>query len=101
MFKDKSKRYMTRAVAETIDIEIQRLLWDLIDEQKELELELDYLQVFELSIKEGKQHIVHRQEVPERVKEWTLALDFSLPVNSTIWCIDDGSNQTMLFPSDY
>lgn len=75
--------------------------WGLIDEQREHDLELDYLQVFELSIKEGKQHIIHRQEVPEREKECIITLEHTLPVNNTIWCIDDGSYQTMLFPSDY
>ena len=67
MFSDKYKRYMTRAVSEAIDIEIQKLLWDLIDKQKAHALELDYLQVFELSNKDGKQYVIHRQEIPERV----------------------------------
>lgn len=92
---------MTKAVAEIIDIEIQGLLWDLIDEQKKHDLELEYLQVFELSTREGKQHIIHRQEVPEREKECIITLEHALPVDRTICCIDDGSYQTMLFPSDY
>ena len=43
MFKTEN-RYMTRKVAEEIPLEINILLWNLIDE---LNVEKDYLQVFE------------------------------------------------------
>lgn len=101
MFDSKDKRYMTRAIAEEMHIEIQLLLWHFIDELKRQGLELDYLQVFELSVEDGKQIVVHRQEVPERKQKWSIALENARPITEKVWCIDDGQNQMMLFPSDY
>lgn len=92
---------MTRAIADSLHIEIQNLLWNLIDLERNHEKELDYLQVFDLENKRGQQHITHRQEMPERKSGWIISLDDALPVNNTVWCIDDGVYQTMLFPSDY
>lgn len=101
MFESKEKRYLTRAIAEELHIEIQLLLWHLIDQSKRQGLELDYLQVFELSVLDGKQMIVHRQEVPERRRKWSLPLENTKPINGKVWCIDDGENQMMLYPCDY
>ena|SRR5699024_1733461 len=101
MFSDKQKRYMTRMIAEVVHVEIQKILWDLIDEQRKNGLELDYLQVFELNAKDGEQYVVHRQEVPERSEKRVFQLKHTIPINQTIWCIDSDEYQMMLFPSDY
>ncbi|RDW21367.1 hypothetical protein CWR48_02885 [Oceanobacillus arenosus] len=101
MFESTGKRYMTRAIADELHIEIQLLLWHLIDELKSQGSKLDYLQVFELSVLDGKQMIVHRQEVPEREQKWSITLKSTNPITEKVWCIDDGKNQMMLFPSDY
>lgn len=101
MFNDKNKRYMTRTINETIQIEIQKILWNLIDEQRKEDVELDYLQVFELKVKDEKQHIIHRQEVPERRLEWVYQLQYTTPIERTIWCIDSESYQMMLLPNEY
>ena len=77
------------------------ILWGLIDEQQEEDLELDYLQVFELKVQQGKQYIIHRQEVPERKRERVYQLQYTNLIDQTIWCIDSESNQMMLLPSDY
>ena len=45
MFK-KENRYMTRNIVEEIPVEINILLWNLIDK---LNIEKDYLQIFELN----------------------------------------------------
>ena len=59
MFKTEN-RYMTRKVAEEIPLEINILLWNLIDE---LNVEKDYLQVFELnSIGEGIVEVIHSKK---------------------------------------
>ena len=46
-------------------LDIQLLLWAMIDKRKQAEIEVDYLQVFELSIisKDGVtvQKVIHRQ----------------------------------------
>ena len=101
MFKDKNKRYMTRTIDETVHAEIQMILWSLIDEQRKEDKELDYLQVFELKEKEGRQHIIHRQEVPERKREWVYTLQYTTPIDQTIWCIDSEEYQMMLLPNEY
>lgn len=101
MFANKEKRYMTRMIAEDVHVEIQKILWDLIDEQRKNDLELDYLQVFELIAMQGKQHVIHRQEVPERSVRRVFKLKYTTPINQTIWCIDSDEYQMMLFPSDY
>lgn len=62
MFKIKN-RYMTKKIVEEIPLEINILLWNLIDE---LNVEKDYLQVFELNpIGKGIVEMIHKQEVPE------------------------------------
>lgn len=101
MFNDKGKRYMTKTINETVHGEIQMILWGLIDEQREKDLELDYLQVFELKVQQGKQYIIHRQEVPERKREWVYQLKHTTPIERTVWCIDSDDYQMMLLPSDY
>ena len=43
---DKENRYITRGINEKIDLQLQILLWSLVDD---LKVEKDYLQVFKLS----------------------------------------------------
>ena len=92
---------MTRTIDETVHAEIQMILWRLIEEQGKQELELDYLQVLELKVTDGRQHIIHRKEVPERKREWIYTLQYTTPIDQTIWCIDNESNQMMLLPNEY
>ncbi|HLR42520.1 MAG TPA: DUF960 family protein [Pseudogracilibacillus sp.] len=101
MFNDKNKRYMTKTIDETVHAEIQMILWNLINEQRNEEKELDYLQVFELKMTDGRQRIVHRQEVPERKREWVYTLQYTTPIDQTIWCIDSEEYQMMLLPNEY
>ena len=102
MFEDKGKRYMTIRIAETLHIEIQLLLWNLIDDRVAKGEELDYLQVFELSMKNGKQWIVHRQEQQPAKQQWIVEFHHTKPITSIIWCMDNGvEGQMMMFPSDY
>ena len=91
-----SNRYMTKGIKEEIPLQIQIYLWNLIDNLPEPK---DYLQVFHLSDFEGKQKIIHKQEVPEYSAEYIL--DFSEPVNSKVYVIDDETHCTMLLASEY
>jgi len=92
---------MTKTIDETVHAEIQMILWNLINEQRNEEKELDYLQVFELKMTDGRQRIVHRQEVPERKREWVYTLQYTTPIDQTIWCIDSEEYQMMLLPNEY
>ena len=62
MFR-KENRYMTRAISELIPLEVNILLWDLIEK---LSIGKDYLQKFELnSVGRGIVEITHKQEISE------------------------------------
>jgi len=104
MFDNKNNRYMTKAIAAELHPEIALILWKLIDSKNKLNVEMDYLQVFELTVSNGKQAIVHRQEVPERKSFLIVPLTDAEPINSKVWCMDSGvesEGQMMLFPNDY
>jgi hypothetical protein len=98
------KRYATRGVALEVGLDIQRVVWSLIDERKKTG-KIDYLQIFELHTEtcNGKvvQKIIHRQEVPPMKDEY-IARDILEPSNIKIWVIDSGGLYcTMMFPKDY
>jgi hypothetical protein len=61
-------RYAIRGIATEIGLDIQLILWAIIDNRKEGGVEVGYLQVFEWSIarQEGAliQKLLHRQECP-------------------------------------
>lgn len=99
-----SQRYVTRGVNETVSPELQLTLWALVNEQVRSGLEMDYLQVFDLSIGDihGRkvQKVVHRQEQSVRSKV-TLLPGIRKPVTMTVWIIDSGDYATMLLPSEY
>lgn len=89
-------RYMTRGIEETIPLMTQLYIWDLIDEMPEPK---DYLQVFRLFSFEGKQKIVHEQEVPEYSAEYTFSC--KEVVTQKVYVIDDETHCTMLLASEY
>lgn len=103
MFKNKSNRYITRGVNEEVDIRLQLLMWSIIDNLNEKgNVEVDYLQVFELR-KEGVSIVIkHCQEVPKYEKVYSLALeDIELDKKMKIYVIDSGEYSTMLLPEEY
>ena len=56
-----TNRYMTKGVQSEIPAVLQIFMWDCISA---VPVEKDYLQIFRLSESNGKQRIVHEQEVP-------------------------------------
>lgn len=89
-------RYATRGITAAVPLSIQRILWYMIDTMNG---EKDYLQVFELSIKDGKQHIIHRQEQPDYSMHYTF--NVTDPIIAKIYVIDDGCHSTMLLAEEY
>lgn len=86
-----------------VPLEQQMLMWGILDKFLAQGVEIDYLQVIELSIKmdeKGKkqQLIKHRQEVPSYQREYIVSVE--QPINEKIFIIDDG-NTTMLLASEY
>lgn len=104
MFEKKNQRFLTPGIKEGVPLEVQLLLWHLIDDS---DWQKDYLQIFE-SYKENhanKLIIIHRQEEPEQKRKVTFQLGKyakelqALP--SKVWVIDDDDHQTMLLPEEY
>lgn len=105
MFKVKTNRYITKGVQAEIPHSLINFCWNKIDKAiTNEEIELDYLQVFEFERNDEQElKVIHRQEEP------VLKLMYRLPMTpenekltaKKIWVIDDGTNQTMLLPSDY
>ncbi|MEZ7892712.1 MAG: DUF960 domain-containing protein [Candidatus Wallbacteria bacterium] len=94
------KRYMTCGVVSEIPLDIQLILWGLIDKLKTKNEQLDYLQIFELAKKnENTQYIKHIQEVPPYKNESTFR--HNTPVNKKIYVIDDKTHSTMLLAEEY
>ena len=97
MFK-KENRYMTRNIVEEIPVEINILLWNLIDE---LQIGKDYLQIFELNpIGEGIVEIVHKQEIPEYESSIYIYNEL-IKENKKIYAIDSVEYSTLMFSYEY
>ena len=62
-------------------------------------VDIDYLQVFSLYVKNGKQVITHTQEVPEYKREYVF--NIGTAINAKIYVIDSGTYSTMLFAQEY
>ena len=101
MFQSKNNRYVTRSVNDTVPIETQFFLWSLIDDQVQNGNTLDYFQKFELKATAKGQMILHSQEVPQWSQVTVMAVPSECCITETIWVIDSGDYQTMLFPEDY
>ena len=99
-----SKRYATRGVTMGVGLDMQLMLWSMIDKRKETGIGVDYLQVFELSInsKDGisVQKVIHKQECPPTSEIYFLPM-IETPIKMTIWAIDSGEYCTMLLPDEY
>lgn len=98
----KNDKYITCGINERLPLITQLFLWDRIT-QAEKEVELDYLQVFQLSVveKEGvtMQRIIHTQENPKYKNDSWLVCEES--ITAKVFCIDDGDHSTMLFAEEY
>ena len=104
MYRFNGNRYLTKGIQNEIPLELQIILWFMIDDNIKKSLKMDYLQIFELSpyYKNDKiyQKIIHHQEVPKRKSEKILNI-FEKPITAKIYVIDDSSHCTMLFNHEY
>ena len=86
-------------INEKIDLQLQILLWSLVDN---LKIEKDYLQVFKLSRAGDVINIEHTQEVPEYKSFIKInAKDLEFNEDIKIYVIDSGVYSTMLLPEEY
>lgn len=101
MFEKGKSRYATQQISSNVSVEIQGILWRIIEMRRNNQELLDYLQVFYLQRIGDIQMVTNKQEQPPMEKVVRLKLKESQPIDTTIWIIDDGSHCTMLFPNDY
>lgn len=105
-FEPIKQKYITRGVEAEIPIEYQIIIFDAIEKWRLQKVQLDYLQVFRLSVEndgEGNkvQIIRHSQEVPELNEEIRFYIE-SHGITNQIFVIDDGAEYyTMLLSSEY
>lgn len=94
-------RYVTRGVNADVGLDLQLILWGLIDDLKNRTgFQLDYLQVFDLEYVKGVQKITHKQECPpyRRVHHFRV----ENPIDAKLFVIDDGNGHTtMMFNYEY
>ncbi|SFM34706.1 protein of unknown function [Pelosinus propionicus DSM 13327] len=99
-----SKRYATKGICETISLDIQMVIWAMIDQWRQDRVTMDYLQVFELSIERrnsiGIQKVIHTQECPCKSATYYLPI-IENPIKTTIWVIDSEEYCMMLLPDEY
>ena len=75
---------------------LQIIMWELI---KQMPVDKDYLQVFSLSGRNGRQRIKHTQEVPEYSKEYVIPTEN--PITEKVFVIDDKTHSTMILANEY
>lgn len=83
----KIERYMTRGIQADVPMEIQLFLWELQTEIRKNSKEIDYLQVYDLEVKEGRQKVRHTSEEPEYEKEYVIQIEE--PMIAKIFIIED------------
>lgn len=97
------KKYITIGIKEQIGIDIQLFMWNEIEKRINLKKELDYLQVFNISIIDKDKGIVkieHTQEVPE-YKKTSIIKSKEIRNNLKVFVILEAEYSTMLLASEY
>jgi len=98
------KQYSTQEVAETLGLDIQMILWSMIDKWKREGVTVDYLQVYELSVEcacgEVYQKIYHHQEIPKK-NEVFYYKNIENPITAKIFIIDEDGSGVILFAHEY
>jgi hypothetical protein len=96
-------RCITDGIRNEIPVELQAMMWSMIDEARRQGLNLDYLQIFELKAIYDNgtqaQEITHSQEQPRRKKKITV--ESETPIAAKIFVIDDDTYVTMLLSHEY
>ena len=97
------KKYMTIGIKENLGIDIQLFMWNEIEKRINLKKELDYLQVFNISIIDKDKGIVkieHTQEIPE-YKKTSIIKSKEVRNNLKVFVILEAEYATMLLASEY
>ncbi|MCT4509510.1 MAG: DUF960 domain-containing protein [Tepidibacter sp.] len=102
------EKYITRGVQSKISLELQIIMFQMIEDLKREGIEIDYLQVFRLKKitknKEVIQVIEHTQEVPEYNRKIEVRIE--KPVQEKVFVISSNSENrkeysTMMIADEY
>lgn len=99
------KRYMTIGIKENVGLDIQLFIWHEVDERINSKQNVDYLQVFNISIINESLCIVqieHIQEIPE-YKNTLIIKSNGIRENLKVYVIleHESGYATMLLSSEY
>jgi len=96
-------RYLTRGIRNKVPLQIQFILWALINELVNSSTNCDYLQIFTFKIENDELIITHKQEEPEYEVEYHVKLidDYKILASIKIYIIDDETHSTMLLAEEY
>lgn len=96
------KKYVSRQANEIIPMEIQVILWNMIDELQE-KIAVDYLQIFKMSRQDDKNILIeHKQEIPRYENKLLVQLeDAEITGNIKIYVIDSVAYSTLILAEEY
>lgn len=90
-------KYMTRGVQSQISLDLQLMMWRMIEELKDKEISMDYLQVFKLTriTKDNSvlQQVKHEQEIPFYVTTITVAVDEAVDTRLFVISLQDENDR--------
>ena len=89
-------RCVSSNLVNRIPEETQFMMWYMVDMMNE---DKDWLQIFNLTVKDGIQHITHHQEEPEFREECVLLTNN--PVEEKVYIILESELSTMILAEDY
>ncbi|SCS78717.1 DUF960 family protein [Staphylococcus caeli] len=101
-------RYITRGIANSLPITLQKQLWQLVSEReqeqsKELEA-IDYFHIFQFNMHNNQLYIKHKQERPAYVKTHKANIKQPININKVYIIREDDvdlSYYVMLLPEEY
>ncbi|MGW7858708.1 DUF960 family protein [Staphylococcus xylosus] len=101
-------KYITRGIANSLPISLQKQLWQLVSEReneqsKELEA-IDYFHVFQFNMHNNQLYVKHKQERPEYVKIHKANYSKAINMNKVYIIQEDDvdlSYYVMLLPEEY
>lgn len=92
-----NKRYLTKGVSERIEICYQMIMRSMIDN---MNVEKDYLQIFQFDWKNNVLTITHSQEQPFYKKVYKLPCQSAVKTEK-VYVIDSEEYSTMLLAEEY
>ena len=101
-------KYITRGIANSLPISLQKQLWQLVskrenEQSKELEA-IDYFHIFQFNMHNDQLYIKHKQERPEYIKAHKTNYSKTININKVYIIREDDvdlSYYVMLLPEEY